>query len=89
VLTAKNGETLTLDGYSDSSYSSAVPWSVLEGTGRFASASGNGTLSFNFDSNAMTATIALAGTLSRQTRPKGVVPRARGRPFPSRTPTSR
>jgi hypothetical protein len=65
VLTAKNGDTVTLDGYSDSSYSPAVPWAVLDGTGRFASASGNGTLSFNVDSNAMTATIAMTGTLSR------------------------
>lgn len=64
VLTAKNGDTLMLAGGIDASDSGGliVPWSVVGGTGRFASASGNGTFSFNFDP---TATIALTGTLSR------------------------
>jgi hypothetical protein len=68
-LTAQNGDTLTLSGGSNErnypNQLSVLPWSVLGGTGRFASASGNGTFSFNFDVIAMTATVAMTGTLSR------------------------
>lgn len=68
-LTAQNGDTLTLNGGSNQrnypNQLSVLPWSVLDGTGRFASASGSGTFRFNFDVIAMTATAAMTGTLSR------------------------
>ena len=65
VLTAMNGDTLTLSGGSDSANPLAIPWSVVGGTGRFASASGSGTFNFSLDFPAPPPTIVLTGTLSR------------------------
>jgi len=67
VLTAMNGDTLTLAGGSDTQDSGGliVPWSVVGGTGRFSSASGSGTFSFNLDWGTSSGTIALTGTLLR------------------------
>lgn len=67
VLTAKNGDTLTLSGSSDARDDGGlvVPWSVYSGTGRFASVSGTGTFSFNVDFSTQTGTVELSGTLSR------------------------
>jgi hypothetical protein len=73
VLAKKNGATLTLSGGLRGGAEAfdrgglVVPWSVTGGTGRFASLSGSGTVSFNprLDSATLTATVALTGTLSR------------------------
>jgi hypothetical protein len=73
VLTKKNGATLTLGGELMGGAEAfdpgglVVPWSVTGGTGRFASLSGSGTVSFTprLDSATLTATVALTGTLSR------------------------
>jgi hypothetical protein len=66
-LTARNGDTLTLSGGTKDFDVLIVPWTVVDGTGRFASVSGSGTVSFNFpdETLGMTATVALTGTLSR------------------------
>ena len=67
VLTAKNGDALTLSGVSDAPDDGGlvVPWSVYTGTGRVASASGSGTFTFNIDLPTSTGTVALTGTLSK------------------------
>lgn len=73
VLTKKKGATLTLSGGLRGGEEAfdrgglVVPWSVTGGTGRFASVSGSGTISFTprLDATTPTATVALTGTLSR------------------------
>jgi hypothetical protein len=66
VLTAKNGDTLTLAGGSDARDDGGliVTWAG-GGTGRFASVSGSGTFSFGIDFPDSTGAVALTGTLSR------------------------
>lgn len=67
VLTAMNGDTMTLAGGSDAQDSGGlvVPWSVVGATGRFSSTSGSGTFSFNLDWGTSSGTIALTGALVR------------------------
>jgi len=67
VLTAKDGDTLTLGGVSDVRDNGrlVVPWNVHAGTGRFASVSGSGTFSFTVDFSTSTGTVAVTGALSR------------------------
>ena len=67
VLTAMNGDTLTLAGAGDTQDSGGlvVPWSVVGGTGRFSSTSGSGTFSINLDWGTSSGTIVLTGTLFR------------------------
>ena len=67
VLTAMNGDALTLAGGSDTQDSGGlvVPWSVVGGTGRFSSTSGSGTFSFNLDWGTSSGTVVLTGTIVR------------------------
>jgi hypothetical protein len=67
VLTAKNGDTLTLSGGSNvrDNGGLVVPWNVAAGTGRFASISGSGTFRFTIDFSTSTGTVAVTGALSR------------------------
>ena len=77
VLTKKNGATLWLRGGLTGGQEAfdfgglVVPWNVAGGTGRFASASGSGTVSFTprlvnlVGPPSPTASITLTGTLER------------------------
>ena len=77
VLTKRNGATLWLRGGLTGGQEAfdfgglVVPWSVTGGTGRFASASGSGTVSFTprlvnlVGPPSPTASITLTGTLAR------------------------
>jgi len=69
VLTAKNGDSLTLDGGADARDDGdggfAFPWGVSGGTGRFTSATGSGTMSFVIDFSSASGTLTLSGTLGK------------------------
>ena len=66
TLTAPNGDVLVLSGsveWSQADTAPALTWSVLSGTGRFAGATGSGT--YEVSLNGATATVTLAGAVSK------------------------
>ncbi len=66
TLTAPNGDTLVVAGSVEWSQAEPAPqltWSVVSGTGRFAGVTGSGT--YQISLNGATATVSLAGALSK------------------------
>ena len=63
VFTTPSGDTLTLGGFQHASVSPPLTWSVVDGTGRFADASGSGTYTFDVAFvDGLETTVTLSGT---------------------------
>ena len=64
-FTTPSGDTLTLGGFKHVSVIGPLTWTVVDGTGRFADASGSGTYTFNaaFLPEGLETTVTLSGTL--------------------------
>lgn len=65
VFTTPSGGTLTLGGFRHASSTGPLTWTVVDGTGRFADASGSGTYTFDaaFLPEGLETTVTLSGTL--------------------------
>ena len=63
MLTTPSGDTLTLGGFNPN-FGPPLTWTVLDGTGRFADASGSGTYTFEVTAlpTVFATTVTLSGT---------------------------